>query len=50
MNELLLTGIEDSFRNDPNVAARLPLLRDEVCRGEITPFAASRNLLRLYNV
>jgi len=50
MNELLLIGIEDSFRNDPKVAAKLPLLRDEVRRGEITPFAASRDLLRLYKV
>ena len=49
MKELLLIGIEDSFRNDPRIAAKLPLLQDEVRRGAITPFAASRDLLRLYN-
>ena len=48
LNELLLIGIEDSFRNDPKIAARLPLLHDEVRRGAITPFAASRDLLQLY--
>jgi LAO/AO transport system kinase len=49
MNELLLIGIEDSFRKDPEVAARLPLLQDKVRRGSITPFAASRDLLQLYH-
>jgi LAO/AO transport system kinase len=48
MNELLLAGIEDSFRKDTKVAERLPLLREEVRRGSITPFAASRDLLRVY--
>ena len=48
LNELLLAGIEESFRNDPKVAARLPLLKDEVQRGAATPFAAGRDLLRLY--
>ena len=48
MNELLLIGIEDSFRKDARVAERLPLLQDEVRRGVVTPFAASRDLLRLY--
>jgi len=50
MNELLLIGIEDSFRNDPKVAERLPQLREEVRRGSVTPFAASRDLLRLYRI
>jgi len=49
MNELLLIGIEDSFRKDPKVAERLPLLQEEVRRGAVTPFAASRDLLRLYS-
>ena len=48
MNELLLTGIEDSFRKDPKVEERLPRLREDVRRGAVTPFAASRDLLRLY--
>ena len=50
MNELLLAGIEDSFRKDPKVAERLPILREEVRRGAVTPFAAGRELLRLYRV
>jgi LAO/AO transport system kinase len=49
MNELLLAGIEDSFRKAPEVAARLPLLQEEVRRGSITPFAASRDLLNMYH-
>ena len=48
MNELLLIGIEESFRNDPKVAVRLPLLEEKVRLGSITPFAASRDILRLY--
>ena len=48
MNELLLAGIEDSFRNSPRVAERLPHLREEVRRGSITPFAAGHDLLQLY--
>jgi len=49
MNELLLTGIEESFRKNPKVAALLPLLQEEVRRGSVTPFAASRDLLRQYH-
>ena len=49
MNELLLLGIENSFRNDHRVAERLPELREEVRRGLVTPFAASRDLLRIYH-
>jgi len=48
MNELLLAGIEDSFRKDPKVEERLPQLREEVRRGSVTPFIASRDLLRLW--
>ena len=48
MNELLLAGIEDSFRNDPKVAERFPQLREKVRHGYVTPFAAGRELLRLY--
>ena len=42
MNELTMLGLEDLFRANPAVAGRLPLLREEVHRGRITPFAASR--------
>ena len=48
MNELLLLGIEDLFRKNTKVAERLPILQEEVRRGAVTPFAASRDLLRLY--
>jgi len=48
MNELLMLGLEESFHADPRVAARLPRLREEVRRGEATPFAASRELLQLF--
>jgi LAO/AO transport system kinase len=49
MNELLMLGLEESFRTDPNVSSRLPLLKEEVRNGSSTPFAASRELLRLYH-
>ena len=48
MNELLLMGLEDSFHSDEMVAENLPKLREEVRCGAITPFAASRELLRMY--
>ena len=49
MNELLMLGLEESFRTDPAVASRFPQLQEEVRRGEITPFAASRDLLRVFH-
>jgi LAO/AO transport system kinase len=49
MNELLMLGLEESFRTDPAVASRFPQLQEEVRRGQITPFAASRDLLRLFH-
>ena len=49
MNELLILGLEESFRTDPAVASRFPLLQEEVRRGDTTPFAASRDLLRLFH-
>jgi len=48
MNELVMLGMEESFRADHAVAARLPRLREEVRKGRMTPFAASRDLLRLF--
>ncbi len=48
MNELVMLGLEESFRANPRVAARLPHLMDEVRRGGATPFAASRELLELF--
>lgn len=49
MKELVMIGLEESFHADHAVAARLPHLREEVRQGHITPFAASRELLRLFH-
>ncbi len=50
MNELTMLGLEDLFHRNPAVAARLPLLREEVQRGHTTPLAASRELLALFQL
>jgi LAO/AO transport system kinase len=49
MRELLALGLEDSFRRDAAVAARLPELQEAVRQGRATPFAASRELLALFH-
>ena len=46
LNELVMLGLEESFRANRTVASRLPLLQEEVRQGRVTPFAASRELLR----
>jgi LAO/AO transport system kinase len=48
MHELVMLGLEDSFRQDPAVSHRLPQLQEMVRRGEMTPFAAARELLALF--
>jgi LAO/AO transport system kinase len=48
MNELIAGGLEEAFRRDHAVAARLPSLQAAVDRGQITPLAASRELLALF--
>ncbi len=45
MNELVMLGLEESFRRDPHVAARWPELQEDVRQGRATPFATSRELL-----
>jgi LAO/AO transport system kinase len=50
MDELTLLGLEDLFRATPAVTRRLPALREEVRRGRMTPFAASRELLALFRL
>jgi LAO/AO transport system kinase len=50
MNELTMLGLEEMFRRNRAVAARLKLLREEVHRGRMTPFAASRELLTLFRL
>ena len=48
MNELTMMGLEELFQQDRAVSARLPYLREEVHGGRVTPFAASRELLSLF--
>ena len=50
MNELTALGLEEMFQSNSAVAARLPFLRDEVRRGRVSPFAASRELLSLFHL
>jgi LAO/AO transport system kinase len=50
MNELTTMGLDDLFRRNRAVAERLPLLREEVRLGRTTPFAASRELLALFQL
>ena len=48
MHELTMVGLDSLFRCHGAVAARLPLLEEEVRSGRKTPFAASRELLALF--
>jgi LAO/AO transport system kinase len=48
MHELTAMGLDALFRQDRGVSARLPELEEEVRSGRKTPFAASRELLRLF--
>jgi len=49
MNELTVFGLEELFHSQPAVAARLPVVREEVRRGSVSPLAASRELLGLFH-
>ena len=49
MNELITLGLEDAFRRDHAVAARLKELQASVDRGQVTPLAASRELLAIFD-
>jgi LAO/AO transport system kinase len=49
MQELTMLGLDALFRGNRAVAARLPLLEEEVRAGRKTPFAASRELLALFH-
>lgn len=46
LNELVMMGLEELFRANRAVASRLPQLQEEVRKGHMTPFAASRELLK----
>ena len=49
MRELLSLGLEREFRKNSSVARRLPELEQAVREGKATPFAASTELLSLFN-
>ena len=48
MDELTMLGLHELFRGNRAVAGRLPQLREDVRAGRTTPFAASRELLALF--
>ncbi|HUB77169.1 MAG TPA: methylmalonyl Co-A mutase-associated GTPase MeaB [Bryobacteraceae bacterium] len=48
MQELVAMSLDGLFRGNRAVAARLPLVEEEVRLGRKTPFAASRELLALF--
>jgi len=50
MRELTTLSLDALFRCHREVAARLPLLEEDVRTGRKTPFAASRELLALFRV
>jgi len=45
LRRLISEGLEARFRADPRVRAELPVLEQQVLRGEVTPQAAARRLL-----
>jgi LAO/AO transport system kinase len=49
MRELIALGLEDAFRRDADVAARLPALQAAVDQGQTSPLAASNELLALFH-
>jgi LAO/AO transport system kinase len=48
MRELIHLGLEDQFREDARVAARLPRAIEDVRRGHMSSFSAARELLALF--
>jgi LAO/AO transport system kinase len=48
MHELVRMGITDLFQNDPAVSARWPAVEGSVRDGQVSPLAASRELLGLF--
>ena len=48
MRQLVALGLEDAFRQNAAIAARLPACEEAVRQGRATPFAASRELLALF--
>ena len=50
MDELLSAELEEIFQSQPEIAERLPVLRDDVRSGRTTPLAASRELLGMFHL
>jgi LAO/AO transport system kinase len=48
MRELVASGLEDRFRQDPRVATELPVASDAVRAGRLSPLHAARKLLGLW--
>ena len=48
MRELVLTGLGENFRSHPAIAELMPKLERDVREGRVTPLAASRKLLKLF--
>jgi LAO/AO transport system kinase len=45
MRQLISADLESTFRHDPEISVKLPLIEEEVRNAKITPFAAARILL-----
>jgi GTPase len=45
MHQMIHSALEISFLRDPEIAAKLPKIEEQVRAGKITPFAAARALL-----
>ncbi|HEX6510128.1 MAG TPA: methylmalonyl Co-A mutase-associated GTPase MeaB [Chloroflexota bacterium] len=48
MKELIASGLGEAFRSHPAVAAMMPKLEQDIRAGWVTPLAASRKLLKLF--
>lgn len=49
MRQLISADLESAFHRDPEIAAKLPQIENEVRKGAITPFAAARSLLDAFH-
>jgi LAO/AO transport system kinase len=49
MRQLIRSDLESAFHCDPEIAAKLPQIENELRKGLITPFAAARTLLGAFH-
>jgi LAO/AO transport system kinase len=49
MRQLISSDLESAFHRNPEIAAKLPQIENDVRKGEITPFAAARILLDAFH-